>query len=258
MAKDWEALQAKFLIEHEQTGITAKDWCVLQGLRYETARRYIKVRKPDAKTQAKVNSSVAVKNQKAAKKANPKAAKTEVATTNRKRGGQFGNQNARIHGGYSKYFKDESIGELVQATNLDDELSLCRSRLHQIIATIETLQDHYEKAGSPETAAAVADSILKAEIVLDKNIARIESIERTISSISVDELRKKHIVADTERVEKTAILAGVNSVKGKVQTELFELQVEQQRKEMGGTSKLDSFIDELTGASDSVDVVVSE
>ncbi|MBC8947211.1 terminase small subunit [Xenorhabdus indica] len=43
MAKpDWGALQNQFLAEHAKTGVTPKEWCEAQGLKYATARRYIK------------------------------------------------------------------------------------------------------------------------------------------------------------------------------------------------------------------------
>ncbi|MBW5820538.1 terminase [Yersinia enterocolitica] len=45
MAKhDWEALQAAFLADNVDTGITAQQWCEQHGLNYQSARRYIKPR----------------------------------------------------------------------------------------------------------------------------------------------------------------------------------------------------------------------
>ncbi|HAD39031.1 MAG TPA: terminase, partial [Plesiomonas shigelloides] len=45
MAKhDWKALQAEFLEEHRESGITAQEWCSQRGINYQSARRYIKVR----------------------------------------------------------------------------------------------------------------------------------------------------------------------------------------------------------------------
>ncbi len=46
MAKtDWAKLQAEFTRDHMRTGISAQDWCEREGLKYETARRYIKPQK---------------------------------------------------------------------------------------------------------------------------------------------------------------------------------------------------------------------
>lgn len=43
MAKtDWSALQTEFTREHMRTGISAQDWCEKKGLKYASARRYIK------------------------------------------------------------------------------------------------------------------------------------------------------------------------------------------------------------------------
>lgn len=43
MAKtDWDKLQAEFTREHMRTGISAQDWCDKKGLKYASARRYIR------------------------------------------------------------------------------------------------------------------------------------------------------------------------------------------------------------------------
>lgn len=39
---DWKALQYQFAAAHASTGISPRDWCEQQGLRYSSARRYIK------------------------------------------------------------------------------------------------------------------------------------------------------------------------------------------------------------------------
>ncbi|KJR21525.1 hypothetical protein BOO91_14665 [Vibrio navarrensis] len=44
MSNKWELLQKKFEVAHARTGISAKEWCESEGLNYQTARRYIKVR----------------------------------------------------------------------------------------------------------------------------------------------------------------------------------------------------------------------
>ncbi|MBM7070885.1 hypothetical protein JQC92_02365 [Shewanella sp. 202IG2-18] len=255
MASNWAELQTRFLIEHEKTGISAKDWCALNGLNYQTARRYIKNTKASDDQKAKASSSVSVKK---SQRANDKKNKNGSGEKMIKRPSMVGNQNGRKHGGYSKYFKDPSIEELVEATTLEDELSLCRSRIHDVIEVIKKLQEQATQSTKPEITASIADSLMKAEIVLEKNIARVESINRTISSIAVDKERREHIIADRERVANTARLANVNSTKSIMQTELLELQIAKERKEQGGTSKLDNFIDELTNADGDVDLVVAE
>ncbi|OIX95590.1 hypothetical protein BFS14_14590 [Serratia fonticola] len=42
--QDWGALQKQFLAEHARTGISPKAWCEEQGLKYSTAKDYIKIK----------------------------------------------------------------------------------------------------------------------------------------------------------------------------------------------------------------------
>ncbi|MBA8034173.1 terminase small subunit [Citrobacter freundii] len=52
MAKpDWGALQHQFLAEHAKSGISPKDWCEAQGLKYASAKRYIKITNYGANSQ---------------------------------------------------------------------------------------------------------------------------------------------------------------------------------------------------------------
>ena len=48
---------------------------------------------------------------------------------------------------------------------------------------------------------ALYDKILKAEQALDRNIQRIESIERTLSALRIDEVSAPKIEADTKRID---------------------------------------------------------
>jgi hypothetical protein len=54
MAKtDWGALQHQFLAEHAKTGISPRDWCEAQGLKYSSAKLYIKIANRGANSQKK-------------------------------------------------------------------------------------------------------------------------------------------------------------------------------------------------------------
>ena len=240
MASKWDTLQAEFLLAHAQTGIKAKDWCESHGLNYNSARRYIKPQSAKPEDKAKVLSVPAVKAQDLGKR----------------RGAPFGSHNALKHGGYSKYFKDPQLNELVEATTLDDELALCRSRIHLVIQTIEAIQEQLDRRPNVEVSASLFESLFKAEQALDKNIARVESITKTMSSIEIDNLNQDKIIADTKRSAALGKVAVGMVRKNEVQTELAQLQVKQARKDAGGTSKLDKFIDELIGGD--VDRVISD
>lgn len=236
MAKhDWGQLQAEFLVAHESSGIKAKDWCESKGLMYSSARRYIKTSTAKAKVTAKAKAKSPVK----ATIPEPK-----------------GNMGALKHGGYSKYF-NKDITQLVSGTDLTDELELCRSRIHLVVSTIEEIQRRLANKEDPpntETAASLFSSLLKADEALDKNIARVESITKTLSSIRIDNVNEGKIAADTRRSVEITKATVINAKKSIKQTELIELQVKQAQKEAGGSSKIDDYIDSVT--SSKLDVVV--
>jgi len=236
MAKhDWIKLQAEFLTAHEKTGVKVQQWCEDNGLNYASARRHIKTSKAKATVKIKAKAK----------------AKTPVKVPAPKSVGAF------KHGGYSHYFNSD-ITQLVSGTDLTDELELCRSRIHLVVCTIEEIQRRLSNTidkPSTEVAASLFESLFKADLALDKNIARVESITKTLSSIRLDEVNEDKITADTKRIIETTKATVINAKKSIAQTELVELQVKQARKEAGGTSKLDNYIDELTSGN-KVDTVV--
>jgi hypothetical protein len=231
---DWVKLQAEFTKAHAETGVKVQAWCDEQGINYASARRYIKTSKVKAVVKIKLKAK----------------AKTPAKVPAPKNMGSF------KHGGYSHYF-NKDITQLVDGTDLTDELSLCRSRIHLVVCTIEEIQRRLNnKIDKPsvEVAASLFESLFKADFALDKNIARVESITKTLSSIELDEVNQIKVVADTKRIIEKTKESVINAKKSMAQTELTQLNVEKARQEMGGTSKLDQFIDDLTGSS--VDVVV--
>lgn len=62
MAKpDWGNLQQRFLSAHAKTGISPKDWCEAQGLKYSTAKRYIKIANGGANSQKKLRTKLQIR-----------------------------------------------------------------------------------------------------------------------------------------------------------------------------------------------------
>ncbi|EIU7558149.1 terminase small subunit [Providencia rettgeri] len=62
MAKpDWGTLQQQFLAAHAESGISPKEWCEEQGLKYSTAKRYIKIANGSANSQKKSANETANK-----------------------------------------------------------------------------------------------------------------------------------------------------------------------------------------------------
>ena len=228
---DWIKIQAEFLAAYKKTGINVKEWCEKRGLKYSTARRHLRITK--VRDKARANTKV----------------KSSVMAVNKHAG-------ALRHGGYSKYFTN-SIGELVDGTHLPDELTLCRSRIHLVVCTIEEIQRRLadpDNKPSTEAAASYFESLLKADFALDKNIARVESITKTLSSIRIDEVNENKIVADTIRSVETTKATVINAKKSILQTELIQLQIKQAQKDAGGSSKIDDYIDAMTNKK--LDVVI--
>ncbi|HEO9044219.1 TPA: terminase small subunit [Enterobacter kobei] len=76
MAKpDWGELQQRFLSDHVKTGISPKDWCESQGLKYASAKRYIKIANGSANSQKKTANKTA--NSQSKKAPNPAAKNAE-------------------------------------------------------------------------------------------------------------------------------------------------------------------------------------
>jgi len=218
----WSDLNELFQKEHSETRISLRDFCDNNKLNYSTARKHIKT----------------------SRKAPRKVVKDEGQKL--KRAPNF------KHGGYTKYFK-QGINQLVEATTLEDELDLCRARIHMVMDSIEGIQKLLDDADTTnESKVMLYESLFKAEMSLDRNVIRAESITKTLSSLETDTLARGKLIAETTRI-KQQTKALVNATKrGKHQAEIAEHEAAKARKEAGGTSKLDDFIDKRTGGLDTV------
>lgn len=219
---DWKALNELYHKENSETGISLKDFCADNGLTYSTARKRIRTSRTAPK------KTVKDEGQKLTRAPNFK------------------------HGGYSKYFKGD-VNELVEATTLDDELDLCRARIHMIMDAIPGIQALLDDPDTDNDARTrLYESMFKAENALDRNITRAESITKTLSSIKTDSLARGKLVAETARIAQQTKSLVHATKRGKHQAEIAEHEAAKARKEAGGTSKLDDFIDKRTGGLDTV------
>ena len=232
----WDEYKALFLEEHKEFGFTPRQFCEKHGLKYATARRYIKLPQANLKSEAKEPKE-------------PKAAK--------KPGVKAGTQNTHLvkHGGYTKYFKND-LNQLVDGTTLDDELDLCRARIHLVMKAMEGISQALDSPDKDTiTTASLYESLFKAENALDRNVSRVESIVRTLSTLETDTLARAKIKAETARItQQTKALIHVTK-RGKHQAEIAQHEAVKAAKEAGGTSKLDDFIDRRVAG---LDQVVSE
>lgn len=111
-----------------------------------------------------------------------------------------GMQIAKTHGGYAKLFADQSAFEVASELSLLDELRLCRARAVSVSKALNNLSELLAAAITPEEKVELYDKMLKAEVALERNISRVESIERTLSSLRVDDAAIPKIEADTDRI----------------------------------------------------------
>ncbi len=110
-------------------------------------------------------------------------------------------QMTKTHGGYAKFLDADELFDQAKELRLRDELLFTRARALSVTKSLKTLQ--YELAAAQELSDRIAlyDKILKAEQALDRNIQRIESIERTLSALRIDEVSAPKIEADTKRID---------------------------------------------------------
>lgn len=229
----WADLNELFLKEHAEKGIGPLEFCESNGLNYATARRYIKL------PQANLKNA-------------PKQRKTKDGK--KRPGVKPGTRNRSIvkHGGYSKYFEN-NINQLVEGTTLDDELDLCRARIHMVMDAIEGIQKLLDNPETDNDAKTrLYESLFKAEMSLDRNVCRAESITKTLSSIKTDSLARGKLIAETSRITQQTKALVHSTKRGKHQADIAEHEAVKARKEAGGTSKLDDFIDKRTGGLDTV------
>ena len=170
--QEWEKLQVAFLFAHEQTGINAKSWCNEVKLNYSTARRYIKVRRVKESIRLQISTNPIIKARKAPKR----------------RGAPFGSQNALKHGGYSKYFYND-CEQIVEAITAEDELRLCRTRIHHVLSKALLIRQKLEKISSVDIAIKLYDSFLLTDLAIERNVSRIECITRKTSVQRLEFLR---------------------------------------------------------------------
>ncbi|EFF3876071.1 terminase [Escherichia coli] len=236
MAKlDWKKLEQAFRREHARTGIKLQDWCRQNNISYGTARRYIKLRKnlprnSEESAQKNAQKSAQIDDQKSAQKnahesdgeasydeasgddgSDEQCAKNCANSAKTKRNSRSGNPHpvARFsdrnthavrHRGYAKYLEADNLMDDASDMVLFDELVFTRARALSVTGTLKKMFADLKEAADVETRVALYDKILKAEQALDRNIARIESIERSLLTLDVLVETAPKLRADRERI----------------------------------------------------------
>ncbi|WP_421259136.1 terminase [Aeromonas sp. 602826] len=112
-----------------------------------------------------------------------------------------GDRPALTHGGYAQFLDSPELFDQAEELRLRDELIFTRARVISVTKTLKNLHQDLVDATEMTDRIGLYDKILKAEQALDRNIQRIESIERTLSAIRIDEVTGPKIEADTKRIK---------------------------------------------------------
>lgn len=112
-----------------------------------------------------------------------------------------GDRPALTHGGYAQFLDSPELFDQAEELRLRDELIFTRARVISVTKTLKNLHQDLLDATEMTDRIGLYDKILKAEQALDRNIQRIESIERTLSAIRIDEVTGPKIEADTKRIK---------------------------------------------------------
>ena len=150
-----------------------------------------------------------------------------------------GNQLPVTHGGYARFFSDQSAFDGVDELGLRDELRLCRARVISVTKALNDLALLLDSATAPDEKATLYGQILRADEALQRNISRVESIEKTLSSLRIDDVTVPKVIADTDRIKAATRKLEAEATKlerdqGGDTTELGEMVADLQDMGTGG------------------------
>ena len=150
-----------------------------------------------------------------------------------------GNQLPVIHGGYARFFDDQEPFEAAEEMLLLDELKLCRARVVSVTKTMNDIAKLLMVAESIESKAELYGQMLKAEQAMERNIGRVESITKTLSSLRIDDVTVPKVIADTDRIKAATRKLEAEATKlerdqGGDTTELGEMLADLQDMGTGG------------------------
>ncbi|HDR1413864.1 TPA: terminase [Pasteurella multocida] len=202
---NWKALQIEYIRANAKTGVSVKDWCAKKGLNLSTAKRYIK--KPETvfekAEKCEQNYETAnIENQDKSKDYSENCetnCESNCETAKQEKISQINSQKARKHGGYSRYFKDDSDFGIVKDFSLKDEIDLMRQRAVSAIKSIEKYTALLEKAETVEDKEIYVKVIKAAENSLDRAVGRIETLNYTDNSILNIKSQIEHRKAQTRK-----------------------------------------------------------
>lgn len=150
-----------------------------------------------------------------------------------------GHQINRTHGGYAKYFDEPEVFDEVDELSIIDEIRFVRARIIVCTKSLNEIRRDLERVETLSERVSLYESLVRAEQALDRNIARVESLTRTLSGLQLDksklrldDVMEPKIVADTEKSR---------SQKRKLDAETAKIE----RDQGGDTTPLDEIVGDL-------------
>lgn len=113
----------------------------------------------------------------------------------------MGHQYATKHSGYAKYFPQTEYFDDAEVMSLHDELTFTRARVISVTKNLQKMHDDLSKATEIPDRIALYGKITAAEQALDRNVARVESLTRTLSAIRIDDVNVPRLAADKIKIE---------------------------------------------------------
>ncbi len=113
----------------------------------------------------------------------------------------MGHKYTTKHSGYAKYFPQTEYFDDAELMSLHDELTFTRARVISVTKNLQKMHEDLSNATEIPDRIALYGKITAAEQALDRNVARVESLTRTLSAIRIDDVNEPKIIADTDRIK---------------------------------------------------------
>ena len=148
----------------------------------------------------------------------------------------MGHKYTTKHSGYAKYFDEPEVFNEVDELSIIDEIRFVRARIIVCTKSLNEIRRDLERVETLSERVSLYESLVRAEQALDRNIARVESLTRTLSGLQLDkpklrldDVMEPKIVADTEKSR---------SQKRKLDAETAKIE----RDQGGDTTPLDEIV----------------
>lgn len=187
---DWTQLKNEYNSEFLETKISLRDWCHKKNIKYNTARRHIKV-------------------QQLQRQHNPSADNTNCASV---KSGLVRSS----HNGYSQFIDEKYVNAAKQIDSLHHELTHARSILAHQSDRLLWFNEQMTKHNEPKEIMTLFKAMCPLYDLIDRSMGRIASIELSIARLEHVQTSKEKDKAQTELLLQTLQQRRLDADKGQV------------------------------------------